>query len=67
MHLWVLVSSFGKYVSKLYNYLIDLNECSGVIDADARQQCGLRLRNAQVRAILFRLDFVKKPLVATMS
>ena len=54
-------------VSKLYNYLIDLNECSGVIDANARQQRGLRLWNAQVSGILFRLDFVKKPLVATMS
>ena len=59
--------AFGKYCSKLYNYFISLNECSGVIDPNARKQRGLRIRNAQVRRILCRLDFVKKPLVATMS
>lgn len=44
-----------------------LNECPSAFDADAGQQRGLRLGNPQVIPLSLRLDFVKKPLVATMS
>jgi hypothetical protein len=44
-----------------------LNECAGAFDADAGQQRGIRLGNPQVTPLSLRLDFVKKPLVATMS
>lgn len=44
-----------------------LNECTGAFDADAGQQRGLCFGNPQVTLLSLRLDFVKKPLVATMS
>ena len=55
-----------KKNSKL-SYIIILDECTGSIYSNARQQRRLRFRSTQVCFYLCRLDFVKKPLVATMS
>lgn len=55
-------------ITEVSYIIIDyLNECAGAFYADAGQQRGLRLGNPQVTLFSLRLDFVKKPLVATMS
>ena len=62
--------SYGRFLDKKnskLSYIIIIDECTGSIYSNARQQRRLRFRSTQVCFYLCRLDFVKKPLVATMS